>query len=51
MDPLFGVTSTKGSASLRRFPEIGREMLFRLFTLTPANSAFKGTTSRSGPSS
>ena len=26
--------------SLRRFPEIGREELFRFFTLTPADSAF-----------
>ena len=26
--------------SLRRFPEIGREDLFRFFTLTPADSAF-----------
>ena len=26
--------------SLRRFPEIGREELFRCFTLTPADSAF-----------
>jgi hypothetical protein len=25
---------------LRRFPEIGREELFRFFTLTPANVAF-----------
>ena len=26
--------------SLRRFPEIGREELFRFFALTPADSAF-----------
>jgi hypothetical protein len=26
--------------SLRRFPEIGREELFRFFTLPPADSAF-----------
>jgi hypothetical protein len=26
--------------SLRRFPEIGREELFRFFTLTPADVAF-----------
>ncbi len=26
--------------SLRRFPEIGREELFRFFTLTPADAAF-----------
>lgn len=26
--------------SLRRFPEIGREELFRFFTLTPADMAF-----------
>ena len=35
-------SSTPGrcTTSLRRFPEIGREELFRFFTLTPADSAF-----------
>jgi hypothetical protein len=26
--------------ALRRFPEIGRDELFRFFTLTPADAAF-----------
>ena len=41
--------------SLRRFPEIGREELFRFFTLPPADSAFidpgrgRGPADRLGP--
>ena len=34
------VFTDEESESLRRFPEIGREELFRFFTLTPADSAF-----------
>ena len=34
------VFTDKELESLRRFPEIGREELFRFFTLTPADSAF-----------
>lgn len=34
---------------LRRFPEIGREELFRFFTLTPADVAFVAPGRGRGP--
>ncbi|WP_226360830.1 DUF4158 domain-containing protein [Pseudonocardia sp. ICBG1142] len=34
---------------LRRFPEIGREDLFRFFTLAPADVAFVGPGRGRGP--
>nr|EJI95701.1 hypothetical protein JVH1_6722 [Rhodococcus sp. JVH1] len=32
----------RGTGALRGFPEIGREELFRIFTLTTADAAFVG---------